>query len=203
MKVKCTHSGIQDGSSSIVEGGIYDALYDGEYTYLLDDEGDRLYFNLKTGRCSWINKGMSSKWFSFEEVKEPKYATSPEVLAQVFRKMADNVERDIDAHSGIQFYCSINKRWIDKGGPDTYKNMLYRIKPETITLKNGVTIPKPLDVSEIEDDGHYYHVANYKMLAYEDHGASIKKDGVLFVYKTREEAIDASKALFGLEIKDV
>lgn len=123
--------------------------------------------------------------------------TDAKTMAEIYRHMADNLDAGKHSFDGIQYKSDLGC-WIDKQYADTDGNILYRIKPKTIIV-NGVEIPKPLDVSEIEDDGHYYHVANYKMLAYEDHGASIKKDGVLFVYKTREEAIEASKKLFGIE----
>lgn len=125
--------------------------------------------------------------------------TSKEEMAKIYRKMADNVERGIDAHSGIQFYRSFDEKWIDKDGTDTYKNILYRIKPETITLKNGVEIPKPLDHEELQSGEKYYFPNNNKYLYGSEIAQNIMLMKVNFIYATKEEAIEASKALFGIE----
>ena len=125
--------------------------------------------------------------------------TDNKTMASIYRKMADNVERGIDAHSGVQFYRSFDKKWIDKDGTDTYKNILYRIKPETITLKNGVTIPKPLDYEELKDGEKYYFPFNSKHLYGGEVAQNIKLMGAKYIYATKEQAIEASKALFGIE----
>lgn len=207
MKVKCV--GRESGCRSFSIGGVYKVEKDGLGYYILCAVGDKLYFDLETGKCSWFNARLNSQHYTFEEVKEqPKYATSPEVLAQVFKKMADNILVGLDPCEGIQFKVE-GALWCGTREVNHLEEFEYRVKPDTITLKNGIEVPKPLDVVEIPqlerttklfipvayDKGYTW--AYVAPLCERAMGCPT---GSLF-YATKEEAIQASVALFGLEVK--
>jgi hypothetical protein len=128
--------------------------------------------------------------------------TDPQVMAAVLRKAADNVENDDCAYDGIQALDS-DGEWVQVGlrrGIIFEYGLEYRLAPETITIANGVTIPKPLSQLELEkmrpDDRvfspesstfKYSHISVYDCISIE----------YTVIYKTKEDAIEASKALFG------
>lgn len=124
--------------------------------------------------------------------------TDAKTMAEVLRKVADNLDNGVNSISGIQFKNAMGA-WIDKGSLDIDESVEYRIKPKTIIV-NGVEIPKPLDVSEINPGGHYYFMpclSNQLCIAVDGyHG---QKFEYKHLYKTEEEAIEASKKLFGIE----
>lgn len=119
--------------------------------------------------------------------------TDKELILKIVNKFKDNVIHDKPIGEGIQYYDGTSKKWLDLN----VAVFNYRIKPETIII-NGVEIPKPLDVSTLNDDEYYYFVFADRLLYDCEEGINIKCRDIRFVYETKEEAIEASKAIFGI-----
>lgn len=123
--------------------------------------------------------------------------TSKEMQLKILDKMRENVENDLPLMSDVQIFAY--GEWKDDESSEfLFDYYEYRIKPQTITI-NGVEIPKPIDIKDIDTTGNYYfpqcHEEMYGMLK----GLSILEYNVFYPYATEEEAIQASKALFGVE----
>lgn len=124
--------------------------------------------------------------------------TSKEMQLRILDKMRENVESDKPLYLDIQGLVDGNEWRDDIGFIVDFEFSEYRIKPSTITI-NGVEIPKPLSESEILGNKIYCYVCNNKSLHGGEFGNLIQDKGIRFVYKTKEEAIEASKLLFGIK----
>lgn len=126
--------------------------------------------------------------------------TDKKVMVEVLRKVANNIENGLDKNDGIQAMYRKNE-WDDRTTNDLcfVEAVKYRIKPETITLRNGVTIPKPLDIKKLDVNTDYYTPLLCSDLYYEIIGFDFRSKGIEIAYKTKEEAIEASKTIFGIE----
>ena len=143
----------------------------------------------------------------FKLIEENKMKTDKKVMAQIYRKIAENIDNDVEnIFDSIEVYItkgnSSHEGWsiIDNElyslNPNKYE---YRIKPETITLRNGVTIPKPLDVDSIDNDKFYYYPCVDRDYFDRADGRRIKDSGTILFYASMNEAREAGKALFGIE----
>lgn len=126
--------------------------------------------------------------------------TDKKTMSLVLRRAAQNIDRGLKPFKDIQ-YLGHYGAWIDMVGFDIDENVEYRIKPKTIIV-NGVEIPKPLDVGEINNLEHdsdcYCPSLNSKK--YNNFSRSLViRSGEKLIYATKEEAIEASKRLFGIE----
>lgn len=122
---------------------------------------------------------------------------------KILERVIDNIKKGEHKGLGIEAYCNEKGVWVDAitGELNTLWfdfDFEYRIKPETITI-NGVEIPKPLREEEVIDGNDYFFVENERALYGFGSGLFIRDNGIRFVYRAREEAITASKALFGVE----
>ncbi|WP_300733817.1 hypothetical protein [Pseudomonas sp.] len=122
--------------------------------------------------------------------------TSKEVREIIADKVRENIINGVYVYEGIQYKSALGN-WMDEDG-DLDFGYEYRVKPQTITI-NGVEIPKPLGGSEMLGDVVYYCVDNSEFLYKQRKGQAIVDQGVRFAYATKEEAIRASKALFGIK----
>lgn len=128
--------------------------------------------------------------------------TDKKTMVEVLRKAADNIENGLDKNDSIQAMYGGNE-WEDRTTNDLcfVEGVLYRIKPQTITV-NGVEIPKPLGVGEInnlEHDSDCY-CPSFNSKKYNNFSrAFVIRSGEKLIYATKEEAIEASKKLFGIE----
>lgn len=126
--------------------------------------------------------------------------TSKEMQLEIIDKMRENVESDKHVYTNIQVKGKgVLSGWLDKG--DHYLdfwNCEHRVKHETITI-NGVDITKPLEGDDIKSGLIYYYVDNNKALYEQGYGEFIRAHGIRFAYSTKEQAIEASKALFGIK----
>lgn len=124
--------------------------------------------------------------------------TSKEMQLKIIDKMRENVEGGKPLFKGV-YRKPIDEKYILNGlWENSFIDVEHGVYPQTITI-NGVEIPKPLMDSEILEDEVYYHVDNSEFLYEAKHGEFIADYGIRFVYTTKEEAIEASKALFGIE----
>lgn len=126
--------------------------------------------------------------------------TDKKVMAEVLRNIADNLDSGLDKNDSIQVRYGDNE-WEDRTTNNLCfdENVLYRIKPQTITLRNGVTIPKPLDIKKLDVNTNYYTPLLCTDLYYEIIGFDFRSMGIKLAYSKKEEAIEASKKLFGIE----
>ena len=134
----------------------------------------------------------------FKLIEENKMKTSKEMQLKILDKMKSNIDNNLPMCSGIEYYSYRTQKWHTPEAID-FENLEYRLKPETITLKNGVTIPKPLDIKKLDVNTDYYTPLLCSDLYYEIIGFDFRSKGIEVAYKTKEEAIEASKALFGIE----
>lgn len=120
--------------------------------------------------------------------------TDAKIMAEIWREIENNPDAEIE-------YFSTCAKWYTKSDFvfDPYSTW-YRIKPKTIIV-NGVEIPKPLDACDIKikDDNIFYMPSclergweSFSLGYYNNYRPAI-------VYFTKEEAIEASKKLFGIE----
>lgn len=126
--------------------------------------------------------------------------TDKEMQIKILNKMIENIEKDYHLFKDIQYRNRVNLEWDDRVydvGKYQFETLEMRVKPETIKV-NGVDIPKPLGRDEILEDEVYYYVYNSEFLYEASNGEFIADHGIRFVYETKEEAIEASKLLFGL-----
>lgn len=127
--------------------------------------------------------------------------TSKEMQLKIIDKMRENVEKGIQLFEGIQYRQDNTGLWADDviSVSDRHFEVLeHRLKPETITI-NGVEIPKPLSRDEFENGDIVFIIGDIDALYFEVLGLYVANHGGKFVYKTKEEAIEASKALFGIK----
>lgn len=123
--------------------------------------------------------------------------TDAKTMAEVLRKIACNLENGINSISGIQFKNAMGA-WIDKGSLDVDESVEYRIKPKTIIV-NGVDIPKPLNYMNATPHERYYLPEPSCNLYSSARGDYIIDLQMSIFYDNKEEAIEASKKLFGIE----
>lgn len=119
---------------------------------------------------------------------------SKELMLEIIEKFKYNVIHDKPIGEGVQYYDGASKKWLDLN----VAVFNYRIKPEVLTLPER-EIPKPLSHDEVDDSKEYFYVCNDKYFYESNSGRHIKDYDINFVYETKEEAIEASKLLFGLE----
>lgn len=128
--------------------------------------------------------------------------TDAKTMAEIYRHMADNLDGGLFVYDGIEILINGGEKW-DIIDNDIYKmdfkNICYRIKPKTITLKNGVVIPKPLDEQNIDSGRDYYTPSPCKYMYDQKLSDELLEVEYPFVYHTQDEAIEASKALFGIK----
>ena len=131
--------------------------------------------------------------------------TSKETQLEILDKMKSNIENDLNILQDIEYYShhfnewrgvsEITRRGFDKGS--------YRVKPTTITV-NGIDIPKPLDRDDLlmmNKTDIVYSVNCNRFLHMELPSYIAEDQGFKFIYKTKEEAIQASKLLFGFKLR--
>ena len=127
--------------------------------------------------------------------------TDAKTMAEIYRHMANNLDNNLFIYDGVEILINGGCKWgiIDN---DIYKldfkNSLYRIKPKTITV-NGVEIPKPLSLEELKDKNIYFFPSLTLNLFDSSYRYWLTENQVKFIYKTKEEAIETSKKLFGIE----
>lgn len=121
--------------------------------------------------------------------------TSKEMQLKIIDKMRENIESGNPLFSGIEL--NIDCDWLPFNGLRDMNEHEFRLKPETITI-NGVEIPKP---TEKKDWQHIlFEPSSRKRMrrdVYQD-SFHLYDDGAL-LYADAEEAIEASKLLFGIE----
>lgn len=131
--------------------------------------------------------------------------TSKEAQLEILNKMKSNIENDLNILEDIEYYnhhfnewrgvSEITRRGFGKGS--------YRVKPTTITV-NGIDIPKPLDRDDLlmmNKTDIVYSVDCNQFLYMELPSYIAEDQGFKFIYKTKEEAIQASKLLFCIDCK--
>lgn len=125
--------------------------------------------------------------------------TDAKTIAEIYRHMADNLDAGIDQLEGIGYLQLTTQKWVKK---ETiifdFEHIQYCILPKTITV-NGVEIPKPLSIEDLKNGNIYFFPALTLNLFDSCHRDWLTENKVKFIYKTKEEAIEASKKLFGIE----
>ena len=133
--------------------------------------------------------------------------TSKEVREIIANHVRENILKGEYHFLGLQYNLIGDsfQQWVDFdwGADIDFDSYEYRVKPKTITI-NGVEIPKPLsesDMVNIEEKGAvYYPCSNKTLYSLESRNYSVvHKAWKNISYATKEEAIEASKALFGIE----
>lgn len=126
--------------------------------------------------------------------------TNKKMQLKILDKMRENIIEGKHLLSEIEYYSEGFDKWneIKQITKDSFLIFKHRVKPESIKV-NGVEIPKPLSHDELDDYKEYFHVCNDRFLYEINSGIRIKDYGIKFVYKTKEEAIKASKILFGIK----
>lgn len=127
--------------------------------------------------------------------------TSKETQLEILDKMKENIINEKDLLEGVQFKNHVTGLWDDQIynlSSRHFESLELRIKPTSTITVNGVEIPKPLEKEVIIDSNDYFYVCADKYLYDSNSGKYIKDYDVNFVYETQEEAIQASKLLFGL-----
>lgn len=129
--------------------------------------------------------------------------TNKEMQIKILNKMIENIENDDGLLKDIQYKNRINLEWDDRVydvNSNYFKSLEMRVKPETITI-NGVEIPKPLekdDLLSMKSKEKVYSVSSSCHLYIEMYSYIALDQNYELVYRTKEEAIEASKLLFGL-----
>lgn len=126
--------------------------------------------------------------------------TNKKMQLKILDKMRENIIEGKHLLSEIEYYSEGFDKWneIKQITKDSFLIYKHRVKPESIKV-NGVEIPKPLSHDELDDSKNYFHVWNDKHLYDCSPGRFIKHHGIGFVYESKEEAIEASKILFGIK----
>lgn len=131
--------------------------------------------------------------------------TSKEMQLKILDRMKDNVSRGECAFTGIQYKDEDDGLGFVDEDIFTlqFHEYEYRIKPETIKI-NGVEIPVPLGEMEMKyldkSDAIYFPCSSPFLFSVESRNYSVQNEAWnCIAYKTKEEAIEASKALFGIE----
>lgn len=126
--------------------------------------------------------------------------TSKEMQLKIIDKMRENIENNESLLNGIEYYWRVDDEWRATNcmTDSDFFDYEHRIKPETVTI-NSVDIPKPLDISTIERGSTYYFPQCHERMYGELMGLSIIEYNVWYPYATKEEAIEASKSLFGIK----
>lgn len=122
--------------------------------------------------------------------------TSIEMQLKIADKIKSNIESGVNLFDGIQLNGQLG--WLEFKAMRDMREHEYRIKPETITI-NGVEIPKPLNHDGITSSDTYYFPQCREKMYGELMGISIIEYDVWYAYSTKEEAIEASKLLFGIK----
>lgn len=128
--------------------------------------------------------------------------TDKKTMAEIYRHMADNLDNGRNSYDGLQFFN--NGQWRNMVNNSFSPEWIYRIKPKTIILSNGVEIPKPLtkeQIGRIPCDIMVYGVWSLGNFYIEENPLDCVHymNDKSIIYKTKEEAIEASKKLFGIE----
>lgn len=125
--------------------------------------------------------------------------TSKEMQLKILDRMKENVKRDLPLFDGLYRITFGSDFILDAIWENSFVDAEHGIYPERITI-NGVEIPKPLDVSEINPGGHYYFMPCLSAnLCTAINGYDGQKFEYKLLYATKEEAIEASKLLFGIK----
>lgn len=126
--------------------------------------------------------------------------TSKEMQVKILKKIASNVENGKPFCDNIQYWSLVGECWVDieSFNMKDLNNFKIRIKPETITI-NGVDVPKPLDIIEIDINEDYYFPQCREKMYGVLKGNNVLEYNVFLPYKTKEEAIKAAKLIFDME----
>ena len=125
--------------------------------------------------------------------------TSKEMQLKILDRMKENVKRDLPLFDGLYRVIDGSEFILNGLWDNSFKDVEHGIYPETITI-NGVDIPKPLEKDDIASDPDkvYYIVTHCSNNNYGISGSICIDLGYRFVYNTRQEAITASRKLFGM-----
>lgn len=137
--------------------------------------------------------------------------TNTEMQLKVLDKMRENVANGYMIYSGIcvRMDGDNSNSFVEIKNTDyaiNFNGCEYRIKPETITI-NGVEIPKPLSEKDLiamaevdgSDDVFYPFPDRDLFMDVEVYVALRSINNSSIVYSDVDDAIEASKALFGIK----